>query len=101
MTPFLSSAVFILLLVGGYYSFFVLPRQRAYRKQYKLVSDMKVGDEVITMGGIVGKIKKMDTDTGLVTLEIAPGTEMRFVAMAINQKFDPDALADSAERAVR
>ena len=95
-------AVFIvLMLAGGYYSFIVLPRQRAFRKHFKEVSAMGIGDEVVTFGGIVGKITRIDADKGLVSVEVAQGIELRMVAMAIHRKYDPEDLADSSRQAIR
>lgn len=99
MQPFLISLFFIFLLVGGYYSFVFLPRQRAYKRHYEVVTSIEVGQEVVTSGGLVGTIKRIDADDGLVTVELAPGVEVRVLAMAINQEFDAQGLADSAKRA--
>ena len=59
---------------------------------------MQVGEEVVTYGGLIGTIKKIDSDEGLVTLEVAPGMEVRVLAMGINQKFDPERIAENAQR---
>ena len=99
MEPFLISLFFILLLVGGYYSFVFLPRQRAYKRHYNLVTSIEVGQEIVTYGGLVGTIKRIDAEEGLVTVEVAPGVEVRVLAMAINQEFDPQGLSESAQRA--
>lgn len=99
LQPVFISLFFILLLVGGYYSFVFLPRQRAFKRHYKLVTAIEVGQEVVTYGGVVGTIKRIDADAGLVTVEIAPGVEVRVLAMAINQQFDPEGLAESAQKA--
>jgi preprotein translocase subunit YajC len=99
MQPFLISLFFILLLVGGYYSFVFLPRQRAFKRHYELVTSIEIGQEIVTIGGLVGTVRRIDPDQGLVTLEVAPGVEVRVLAMAINQPFDPESLADSARRA--
>lgn len=92
-------ALILLLIAGGYYSFIVLPRQRAFKKQFKYVSAMQVGDKVVTIGGLIGTIKKIDTDKGLMTLEVAKDIELLVVAMAVSHKYDPASLADSARRA--
>ena len=99
MEPFLISLFFILLLVGGYYSFVFLPRQRAFKRHYNLVAAIEVGQEIVTYGGLVGTIKRIDADEGLVIVEVAPGVEVRVLAMAINQEFDPAGLTESAQRA--
>jgi preprotein translocase subunit YajC len=101
MEPFIISLFFIFLLIGGYYSFVVLPRQRAFKKHYEVVSSIKVGQEVVTSGGLIGTIKRIDAEAGIATVELAPGMEVRVLVMAINQEFDPEGLAESAQRAAR
>ena len=89
---------FIILLVGAaYYAFLVQPRQREFKRRQKLVQTLSVGMEVLTYGGILGKITKIDTDTGLVHVEVAPGLVLRFVAASITQEFDPKAYAAAAK----
>lgn len=101
MEPFIISVFMALLLFGGYYAFVVQPRQRAFKRQYKVVSSMKVGEEVVTFGGLVGTVKRIDAEAGLVMLEIAPGVEVRVLAMGINQLFDSESIADNVERVSR
>ena len=101
MQSVVISLFFILLLIGGYYAFIVLPRQRAFRQHQKMVTSMEVGQEVVTYGGIVGTIKHIDAEQGLVTLEVAPDVELRLLTMAINRPFDPESIAESAQRAAR
>ena len=101
MEPYIISLFFVLLVLGGYYSFVVLPRQRAFKKHYQLVSSVEVGQEVVTYGGLIGTVKRVDAEAGIVTVELAPGVEVRVLVMAINQEFDPEGLAESAQRAAR
>jgi preprotein translocase subunit YajC len=46
-----------------------------------MTSDLRVGDEVLTAGGIYGTISRLDEDQ--VTVEIAPRTEVRVARRAI------------------
>jgi preprotein translocase subunit YajC len=92
-----------LLILGMFviaiYSFSVLPRRRDFRQRQKLVSQLKPGTEVITYGGLVGTVRKVDAENGMITLEVAKGVELRFLAQAISSEFDAKAIADSAKRA--
>ncbi len=102
MNPgFLQQLVFDLFIIGlfaiGIYSFLIAPRQREFRRREKLVQTLKVGSEVLTYGGMIGTVKSI-ADTGIVTVEVAPGVEVRFVAAAITQEFDLQAYSESARR---
>jgi preprotein translocase subunit YajC len=46
-----------------------------------MLGDLRVGDEVLTAGGIYGTISRLDEDQ--VTVEIAPRTEVRVARRAI------------------
>jgi preprotein translocase subunit YajC len=63
------------------YLIVVRPQRRRQNEQQQMVSDLHVGDEVLTAGGIYGTISQLEDD--LVTVEIAPRTEVRVARRAI------------------
>lgn len=77
--------VSLLLMVGIFYFLLIRPQQRRVRQQRALIDSLHVGDEVVTIGGMFGRITRMDEEG--VTLDVAPGTEIRFVKSAIARKF--------------
>lgn len=94
--------LFILAIFGaGIYVFLIMPRQREYRKRMQIVRSIKPGAKVLTYGGIVGTLKRLDKDSGIATVEVANGVEMRFLASAITSEFDPEAVAKGAQRALK
>ena len=64
---------FLLLFVLLYF-LMIRPQQKKQKEQRDMLSALAVGDEVLTAGGIVGKITKV-TDN-FITLEISEGTEI-------------------------
>ena len=97
----LTDLMIIGLFVIAVYAFSVLPRQREFRNRQKLVDELKLGTQVITYGGMIGTVKKIDTDAGVVTLQIADGVEAQFLAQAISSEYDVEAIADSVKRAAK
>jgi preprotein translocase subunit YajC len=79
--PFLISLV---LMVGIFYFLLIRPQQRRVRQQRDLVNSLQVGDEVVTIGGMFGRIQDMDDES--VTLD-AGGTRLRFVKQAVARKY--------------
>ena len=62
--------------------FFILrPQRRRSRQQAQLWSGLEEGSEVVTMGGIYGRVTSLDEDS--VQLEVAPGTVLRVDRRAI------------------
>jgi preprotein translocase subunit YajC len=62
--------VIILLFFGAAWFLFVIPRRRASSSHRAMQDSVAVGDDVITAGGLHGKITAIEDD--LVKLEIAP-----------------------------
>ena len=52
----------------------IRPQRRRQSQQQQMVSELRVGDEVLTAGGIYGTISQIDEDR--ITVEIAPRTSV-------------------------
>lgn len=75
-----------LILFGGiaivFYFFMIRPQQKKQKEQKKFIEEIKRGDNVITIGGIHGKV--MSTDETTVTLEVDKGVKMTFNKSAVS-----------------
>lgn len=70
-----GSIFMIVALIAIFYFMMIRPQQKRQKQIKQFRESMKVGDTVVTAGGIYGKIRKMgDTD---LTLEIADGVDIR------------------------
>jgi preprotein translocase subunit YajC len=77
-----------ILMIGGIVLVLVLmilPQWQARRRRQKQMEAMDVGTEILTVGGIIGKITYLNRDENRARIEIAPGVEMRVVVSAISQ----------------
>jgi preprotein translocase subunit YajC len=61
------------------------PQWRARRRQQKQRAELRVGDQVMTVGGIIGKLTDLNTEEDRARIEIAPGVEMQVVLAAISR----------------
>ena len=78
-----------LVLMGGVFYFLLIrPQQRRQRQQRELLQAVDVGDEVLTIGGLYGTVRRITDDE--VTLEVAPGVELRFLKSAIARRLTFD-----------
>jgi preprotein translocase subunit YajC len=75
---------FIALLVGIMYFLMIRPQQKQAKTHRELLSGLKKGDEVVTQGGILGKIHLISEQT--VTLEVANGVRVRVLKRSIYAK---------------
>lgn len=49
----------IALIVGIFYFFIIRPQGQARKRHAELLTTLKKGDEVLTSGGIIGKVKEI------------------------------------------
>lgn len=64
----------IILMFVLLYFLMIRPQMKRAKEQKALIEALQKGDEVLTAGGVVGKITKLGEQ--YVTLEIAPNTEV-------------------------
>ncbi len=85
-----------LVLMGVVFYFLLIrPQSQRRRAQMQMQNEIEVGDEIVTTAGIYGTITEIDDDYGIVTLEVAPNTEIRLARAAIAQRLvDEDELDD-------
>jgi preprotein translocase subunit YajC len=75
--------------------FVVLPQRRRMAAHERMVDELKVGDEILTAGGVFGEVTEIGEDE--VAVEIAPGVEVRVAARAIASVIPPDVYDDEGE----
>jgi preprotein translocase subunit YajC len=61
------------------------PQWQARRRRKKQMAELRVGDEVMTVGGIIGKLTYFNADENRARIEIAPEIEIRVVVAAISR----------------
>ena len=83
-----------LLMLVGFYFLLIRPQRNRQRAQQAMLSALDVGDDVMTTGGIFGTVTSIDDEEGVVTVEIAPGTEVKMLRQGISQRFLEDDDAD-------
>lgn len=66
--------IMMVLLFAVMYFLMIRPQMKRAKEQKQLLEALQKGDEVVTAGGLVGKINKVGE--AYITLEIAPGTEI-------------------------
>ena len=70
-----SSIIMMVLIVGVMWFFMFRPQQKKMKEHQLLITNLKKGDEVMTNGGIMGRI--IDLDNFAIDLEIAKNTIIR------------------------
>jgi preprotein translocase subunit YajC len=66
------------------YFLLIRPQQKKLKEHQAMVEALRRGDQVVTQGGIIGKVTKVKED-GEVEVEIAEGVKVRVVRHTIAQ----------------
>ena len=91
-----AQLVILAMMVAVFYFLLIRPQQRRLRAQQALQSSLELGDEVITIGGFLGTIRRFDAE--VVTLELSPGVEARVNRRAISGKVQPGETVEEEEQ---
>lgn len=85
VTPEGPSAIMQLVFFGGFILIFYFlmwrPQSKRAKEHKNLVTSLSKGDEVITNGGIAGKISKVSED--FISMEVSEGVELKVQKVAI------------------
>ncbi len=73
--------IFIIII---FYFLLIRPQQQRQKAQRELWGSLKVGDVVVTAGGIHGRVTKVGEET--ITVQVSKDVEMEFSKSAVSNK---------------
>ena len=73
--PGYEGIIMLVIMFAIFYFLLIRPQQKRAKQHKELVESLKVGDQVVTAGGIHGKVAAIQ-DT-VVTLEVAAGIRIK------------------------
>ena len=79
-----ASFVPLILIFAIMWFLLIRPQQKKVKQHQAMVTALRRGDEVVTQGGVIGKVTKVKDD-GEVEVEIAPNVKVRVVKQTIAQ----------------
>ena len=77
----------------------IMPQRRRAQAQRELHTNVQVGDEVLTVGGLIGRVRSAQEDE--LGLEIAPGTQVRVARRSVASVLTPGLEGRQVETASR
>jgi len=72
----------LILIFAIMYFLLIRPQQKKVKEHQAMVAALRRGDQVITQGGVIGKVVKVKDD-GELELEIAEGVKIRVIQNTI------------------
>ncbi|MCM8818090.1 MAG: preprotein translocase subunit YajC [Candidatus Omnitrophica bacterium] len=73
----------LILIFFVFYFLLILPQQKKQKQHKKMLEELKEGDKVITVGGLIGEIEKIKD--AVVTLKFKENTKIEILKNAISQ----------------
>ena len=74
----------LILIFAIMYFLLIRPQQKKVKEHQAMVEALRRGDQVVTQGGLIGKVTKVKEDNE-IELEIADGVKVRVVRSTIAQ----------------
>ena len=80
--------IWLVVLVVAFYFLLIRPQRQRSKTQQDLMSNLQRGDEIVTVGGIFGKIKDVGSDSMIIT--ISSGVDVKVSKSSIARKIVAD-----------
>ncbi len=74
----------LILIFAIMYFLLIRPQQKKMKEHQNMVANVRRGDQIVTQGGIIGKVSKVKDDNE-VEVEIAENVKVRIVKATITQ----------------
>ena len=74
----------LVLIFGIMYMLLIRPQQKKMREMKAMIDALRRGDQVLTGGGIIGKVTKVGEDN-IIEVEIADGVKVKVMKHTITQ----------------
>ena len=78
----MSGLVYLLVVVAIIWLFMIRPQQQQAKKRAEMLTSLKVGDKIVTIGGICGVIQRITDDK--IFIEIADGIVIEMLRNSIS-----------------
>jgi preprotein translocase subunit YajC len=75
--------IMLVLMFAIFYFLLIRPQQKRAKQHKELVGNLKTGDQIVTAGGIHGKI--VSVEENVVLLEVATGVKIKMNRTAITE----------------
>lgn len=81
----MSSILMIAVMFGVFYFLLIRPQQKKQKEHAKMIGELKKGDEVVTAGGLIGRVSGV-TDRTFV-LEVSEKVRVRVLRSQVLDKY--------------
>jgi len=95
----LSSIAPLLLMFGIFYIILIRPQVKKQKEQQAMLQKLGKGDEVITRGGVIGKITGVSDDNAVLVIELQEKVRVRVPRAYVEGRWDGKVPATASKSA--
>ena len=93
----MGDLLFIVILFGVFYFLLIRPQQKRAKEHKNMVEALSKGDEIVTQGGVLGRIR--DVGDAFLTVEIGDGVEIKVQRGAVGALMPKGTIKDNTNAA--
>lgn len=82
MNNWMGTVIYFVFIFGIFYLVLIRPQQKRQKQHKEMVESLKVNDEVVTAGGILGTITRVKDNS--VWLKVADKVEIEVLKTSVN-----------------
>lgn len=93
----LTTLLPLILIFAVFYFLIIRPQQKKHRTHREMLSQIRRGDQIVTGGGIIGNVVRVDRDDNL-QVEIAPSVRVKVLRSSVQDVIHrPTPIAEDEE----
>jgi preprotein translocase subunit YajC len=73
----------LILVFAIFYFLLIRPQQNKMKQHRAMLENLKKGDQIVTSGGIVGKIARIEQADNQLVVEIAPNVQVKVIRQTV------------------
>ena len=86
----LTSMAPLLVIIVIFYFLVIRPQQKKLKSHQELVNNLKKGDKILTAGGMIATVFKVESENGILVVEIAKDVKVKIKRDTVSQIVDSD-----------
>jgi preprotein translocase subunit YajC len=73
----------LVLIFVVFYFLLIRPQQKKFKQHQEMVNSIAKGDKIVTSGGVIGTVTKVDAENDIATVEVSEGVKIKVVRSTI------------------
>ena len=78
----------LVIMFAILYLLIIRPQMKKQKDHQNMLKELKKGEKVVTVGGLIGKVTSVSNDTNVIKVKISDGVEVSVEKSAVARKMD-------------